>query len=174
MSDSIVTAITTIIGVLLGFLLAELSNGLRESRAGKRQAKITKEILRQEINLNLATIRVIKADFSKSTKKLNEYDEDDDSDDYFVARTEWLAPLFSVLRLSTKIYESQLPYLNMALSSDEATKVVSFYSKLESMTQSASLLGSTTKHSPVFGSLLMQIGQLIDDIELSSNPLERS
>ncbi len=113
-----------LIGVILGFILNEISKWIRDRRTIKKQRQSVKTLLILEVDHNLAMLQKYWTDISDIGNIQS------DSEQARITKGTKLIKL-PMPRWSHKMWESQFPLLSQSLTNEEIMSIHDFHSKLD-------------------------------------------
>lgn len=122
MDKASISALSSLIGVVLGFALSQFADWLKSSRRLKRQRKSIRQIIFLEIEKDYKSLSSFWEQIKTSAKVLNEIPADPAEHPiaHYIAKTPF--PY-----LSTAVWDSNLTHISQVYASKEIKKVWDFY-----------------------------------------------
>lgn len=125
MDKTIISALSSLIGVILGFVLSQFADWFKSSRQFKKQQKSVRQIIFLEIEKDYRLLSLFWEQIKDSAKVLNEMPAD--LAEYPIAHYLAKTPF---PYLSTAVWDSNLTKISQVYDSKEIKKIWDFYEAL--------------------------------------------
>jgi hypothetical protein len=168
MDKTSISALSSLIGVILGFVLGQFADWFKSSRLVKRQQKSIRQIIFLEIQKDYRLLSLFWEQIKNSAKIVNEMPAD--PAEHPIAHYVAKAPF---PYLSTAVWDSNLTHISQVYNPEEIKKIWDFYEavlqldnlskSIKHLRESAYLRGNTESGS------LFPSGKIAASLEFSSD-----
>lgn len=168
MDKASISALSSFIGVILGFVLGQFADWFKSSRQLKRQRKSIRQIIFLEIEKDYKSLSSFWGQIKTSAKVLNEMPADPAEHPiaHYIAKTPF--PY-----LSTAVWDSNLAQISHVYNSNEIKKIWDFYEavfQLDNLSKGiTNLRGSAYLGANAESGSFFQSGKIAASMEFSSD-----